>query len=275
VFSSELPSSERSGHSYYNPSKSSTAKKLSGATWNITYGDGSGASGNVYTDTVTVGGVSVTGQAVELAEQVSSQFQQDEDSDGLLGLAFSSINTVQPEQQTTFFDTAIAEGALEANVFTADLKKGAPGTYDFGFIDSSKYTGEITYTPVNNANGFWEFTGTGYAVGSGSFKSKSIDAIADTGTTLLLMDDAIVSAYYKQVEGAQYDNSQGGYVFSCSATLPDFTVGIGSFNAVIPGSFMNYSPTDDSGSCKCKPSSAQTLSIPLSCPCLACRRANN
>jgi hypothetical protein len=93
VFSSETPSSEVSGQTLYDPSQSSTAQLLSGATWNITYGDGSSSSGNVYTDTVTVGGTTVTGQAVELAEQVSAQFTQDSDSDGLLGLAFSSINT--------------------------------------------------------------------------------------------------------------------------------------------------------------------------------------
>lgn len=93
VFSSELSSSQSRGHSIYDPTKSSTSKELSGATWNISYGDGSGASGNVYTDTVDVGGTTVTSQAVELAETISAQFQQDQDNDGLLGLAFSSINT--------------------------------------------------------------------------------------------------------------------------------------------------------------------------------------
>ncbi|KAH0842340.1 Aspartic protease pep1 [Fonsecaea pedrosoi] len=266
VFSSQLPSSERSGHSIYDPSKSKTSKQLSGATWKISYGDGSSASGSVYTDTVNVGGTTVTGQAVEVAKQISSQFQQDANNDGLLGLAFSSINTgqwihepsdvatnvhlVQPQQQTTFFDTAIAQGALEQNVFTVDLKKGEPGSYDFGFIDNSKYTGDITYTPVDNSQGFWEITGTGYQVGDGEFQSASIDAIADTGTTLLLMDDDIVSAYYDQVEGAELDNSQGGYTFPCSADLPDFAVGIGSYHAVIPGSFMNYAPVS-TGSSSC------------------------
>ena len=190
--------------------------------------------------------MTVTTQAVELAEQVSTQFQQDPNNDGLLGLAFSSLNTVTPKQQTTFFDTAINEGLLADSVFTADLKKGVPGTYDFGFIDSSKYTGTITYTPVATSNGFWEFTGTGYAVGSGSFTSSSIDAIADTGTTLLLLDNSIVSAYYAKVSGAAYDNTQGGYTFPCSATLPSFTLGIGSYKSVIPGSYMNYAPSSGS-----------------------------
>ncbi len=92
VFSSLLPASDRSGHEYYTSSKSSTYKKLSGYTWSISYGDGSSASGVVGTDTVTVGGTTVKKQAVELANTISSEFQQDA-ADGLLGLAFSSINT--------------------------------------------------------------------------------------------------------------------------------------------------------------------------------------
>lgn len=175
-----------------------------------------------------------------MAQQVSSQFSQDTANDGLLGLAFSSINTVQPTPQTTWFDSGVKQGIFSKNVFTVDLKAGAPGTYDFGYIDDSKHTGEITYTKINNAQGFWEFTGTGYGIGgNSSFKSSSIDAIADTGTTLLLMDDAIVDAYYKQVKGAQNDQSQGGYVFPCSTTLPDFVLGIGTGKATIPGKLMN------------------------------------
>jgi aspergillopepsin I len=79
----------------------------------------------------------------------------------LLGLAFSSINTVTPDQQTTFFQSAINQGVLSQNVFAADLKKGQPGSYDFGYIDSSKYTGSITYTGVDSSQGFWGFTSSG------------------------------------------------------------------------------------------------------------------
>jgi len=137
---------------------------------------------------------------------------------------------------------------LESPVFCADLKKGAPGSYDIGFIDSSKHTGSITYVNVNTANGFWEFTGAGYGVGSGSFKKLSIDGIMDTGTTLLLLPDAVVNGYYEQVDGAQMDNSQGGYTFSCDATLPDLTLGIGSYKAVVPGDYINFAPTGDGNS---------------------------
>lgn len=244
VFSSELSAQYQRGHSVYSPSKSKTSKKLSGSSWKISYGDGSSASGDVYTDNVTVGGITVKAQAVEAAQKVSSEFASDVDNDGLLGLAFSSINTVTPQRQTTWFDSGIKQGLFKKNLFTVDLKHAAPGTYDFGFIDDSKHTGSITYTPVNSAQGFWEFTGTGYAVGDGSFKQQSIDAIADTGTTLLLMDDAIVEDYYGQIDGAQLDQQQGGYVFPCDADIPDFVLGIGNAQSTIPASLMNLGSVD-------------------------------
>lgn len=120
VFSSSTPSSQVNGQTVYNPSKSSTSKLLSGASWSITYGDGSSSSGKVYTDKVAVGGLSVANQAVEVATTVSSSFSQESETDGLLGLAFSSLNTVSPTQQKTFFDNAKA--SLDSPLFTADLK---------------------------------------------------------------------------------------------------------------------------------------------------------
>ena len=123
VFSSETLKSDVQGQTVYDPNKSSTAGKLQGYTWQISYGDGSSSSGDVYTDTVTVGGLTVPSQADEVAKKVSSEFTADSNNDGLLGLGFSSINTVQPVAQQTFFDNANA--TLDSRVFTADLKAGA------------------------------------------------------------------------------------------------------------------------------------------------------
>ena len=246
VFSSELPANEQNGHNIYNPAKSSTSKVSNGETWSISYGDGSSASGNVYTDVVNVGGTSVSGQAVELAQKISSEFAQDQ-SDGLLGLAFSSINTVKPQQQQTFFSNA--ESSLDAPLFTANLKKGEPGSYNFGYIDSSEYTGDITYTAVDNSQGFWGFTSAGYTVGSGSPVTDSFTAIADTGTSLLLLPDDLVSAYYDRVSGSSNSQSEGGYVFPCNADLPDLTIQIEGYKAVTPGNYINYAPASESGTC--------------------------
>ncbi|EQB55064.1 hypothetical protein CGLO_05040 [Colletotrichum gloeosporioides Cg-14] len=244
VFSTSTPSSQRNGQTVYDPSKSSTASRLTGATWSISYGDGSSSSGIVYKDTVSVGGLSVTGQAVEAASKVSSSFSEESDLDGLLGLGFSSINTVSPTQQKTFFETA--KSKLDAYLFTADLKHNTPGKYNFGYIDSSAYTGAITYVSIDNSDGWWQFTSSGYSVGSASFTSTSLNGIADTGTTLLLLPQSVVTAYYAKISGAKYDSSQGGYTFPCSATVPSFTFGVGSARVTIPASYLNYAPVSTS-----------------------------
>ncbi|EFY89840.1 secreted aspartic proteinase precursor [Metarhizium acridum CQMa 102] len=242
VFSSLTPSSQVNGQTVYDPSRSSTAQPLGGSTWSIAYGDGSSSSGVVYTDAVTVGGLTVDAQAVEAAEQVSSQFSQDAASSGLLGLAFSSINTVEPTRQKTFFDNA--KPALDSALFTADLKHGADGRYNFGYIDGAAYTGSIAYTAVDSSQGFWGFTSTGYAVGGGGLNTASTPGIADTGTTLLLLPGSIVSAYYARVSGARYDGWQGGYTFACSQSLPSFSFGVSGAAVTVPGAYLNYAPAD-------------------------------
>ncbi|KAF2157559.1 acid protease [Myriangium duriaei CBS 260.36] len=240
-----MPKSQQGqGHTLYKPG--STASLLKGQSWSIGYGDGSGAKGIVYADKVVIGGVTATRQAVEAATSASSGFSSDGSNDGLLGLAFSSINTVSPSQQTTFFDSV--KSSLAKALFTSSLKKGAPGTYDFGFINSTKYTGAITYTPVTTKNGFWEFNAGSYIVGNTKFSAAVGDSIADTGTTLLYLPARVASNYYAQVKGAFLSSKYGGWVFPCSASLPNFQVSIGGTYFTIPGTYLNFSPNSD-GSC--------------------------
>jgi aspergillopepsin I len=78
----------------------------------------------------SIGAVTATSQAVEAATSVSSAFTSDTDSDGLVGLAFSSINTVSPKPANTFFDNV--KSTLDEALFAADLVKGGAGSYDFG-----------------------------------------------------------------------------------------------------------------------------------------------
>lgn len=230
-----------SGHNYYT---ANPAKKLAGYTWKISYGDGSGASGTVYADKVVVGGVTATRQAVEAATSISTQFAQNTGTDGLLGLAMSSLNTVKPQQQTTFFDTVRSQ--LAQPLFAADLRYHAAGSYDFGFIDTSKFSGQLNWVNADTSQGWWGVTATGYSVG-GSASSAQLSGILDTGTTLLYTDDSVVSAYYSQVNGAQNDNNAGGYTFPCNAQLPDFSLTIGGVSHTVPGQYINYAPTDSSG----------------------------
>lgn len=166
VFSTELTAANQAGHTNFDPKKSTTFATVTGATWSISYGDGSGAAGNVGTDTVNIGGATVTKQAVELATAISASFVQDTASNGLVGLAFSKLNTVKPTQQKTFFDNAMP--SLTMPVFTADLRKAAVGAYEFGNIDATKFNGSLAWAPVNTTNGFWQFSSSKFQVGTGA-----------------------------------------------------------------------------------------------------------
>lgn len=198
----------------------------------------------MYADKVVLGGVTATSQAVEAATSVSREFVRDVNTDGLVGLAFSKINTVKPNKQTTFFDSVRTQ--LQKEVFTVTLKRGEPGSYDFGFIDEKKYTGPINYIPADNARGYWGLQIEGYVYGNGTTTTASTFSIVDTGTTLVYLPDSVVDSYYKTVSGAKFDSSQGGYTFACSTKLPDLGIVLGGKATTIPGVHINYAPVGQS-----------------------------
>lgn len=241
VFSNRLNLASQRGHTVFDASKSPSFRLIDGATWSISYGDGSGAAGVVGLDTVNIGGATVTNQAVELATKVASSFVEDTASNGLVGLAYSKLNTVSPTSQKTFFDNAIP--SLEQPVFTADLRHNAAGAYEFGTIDATKFNGSLTYAQVNTTQGFWQFSSNRFAVGTAAPVTTGTDgqAIADTGTTLMIVSNAIAKGYYSQVQGAVDDAQVGGITFPCNTPLPDLAVDIGGvYMATIPGKFINF-----------------------------------
>ena len=251
VFSSNLPSQDQQGHTIYDPTQSSTFQNLDGATFNISYGDGSFASGLVGLDTVDIGGAAVSQQAIGLADTVSSSFVSDTASNGLVGLAFSKLNTIQPQSQNTFF--ANIAGNLAQPLFSANLKHGTTGAYTFGAVDTTAFVGQLATVPVDSSQGFWSFSSTVASV-NGQTAQTSGSAIADTGTSLMLVDDSVVQLYYGQVAGAQFDAQSGGVVFPCDSSLPDLQIAVGdSYMATISGDLMNFSSAGGRSNRKCLP----------------------
>ncbi|KAF1993689.1 acid protease [Amniculicola lignicola CBS 123094] len=248
MFSTQLPQSSIGGHAAFDATKSTTFKATTGAQWSISYGDGSGAKGVVGTDVVNIGGVTVQNQTVELATAVSQSFIQDTNTDGLVGLAFSKLNTVNDGTKKTpaktFFDNVMPN--LDMPVFTADLDPDGTGVYEFGKIDQSKFTGQMAWIPVNATTGFWQFPSTKFAVGGQMMTNTAgSQAIADTGTSLLLVDQNVADSYYAKVQGAQNNAQVGGYIYPCSATLPDMSVAIGdTYMATIPGNMITFATVD-------------------------------
>ncbi|OAA57501.1 aspartic proteinase [Niveomyces insectorum RCEF 264] len=65
--------------------------------------------------------------------------------------------------------------------------------------------------------------------------------VADTGTTLLLLPADLAELYWSFVPGAVLSETDGGWVFPCNATLPDFSFGFADgWNASVPGRYLNF-----------------------------------
>ncbi|KAJ3477609.1 hypothetical protein NLI96_g10342 [Meripilus lineatus] len=233
------------GHHVFDPSKSSTAKKATG-TWNISYGDGSSASGNVYTDSVKIGDIVVPGQAVELASKLSSSFLQDNGNDGLLGLAWPTINTVHPHGVKTPVENMIEKNLIDLPLFTVKLTRGdEPGFYSFGYIDPNVTSDAITYTTVDNSQGFWQVPSETYTINGSNLDRSGNTTILDTGTTLCLVADSVVEAIYKSIKGAEYDNQEGGWKYPSGAQVPEVAFAVGDKLYKINSEDFGFGPADE------------------------------
>jgi hypothetical protein len=244
----------------FSPEKSSTFKLQEGMTWKIQYGDGSSASGTVGTDVLTIGGLTIKNQAIEVANQTSAQFSQGS-MDGLLGLAFSTINTVQlngqPAPQPTPVENMISQEDIpkDAELFTSAFystrDEGAKSFYTFGWIDQDlvKQSGEeIAWTDVDTSQGFWMFPSESATINGKKMTLSGNKAIADTGTTLALVSDEVCDALYAQIKGASYSEEYQGYIVPKSVTvddLPDFSVAVGGKEFVIQKEDLLFALADD------------------------------
>jgi Eukaryotic aspartyl protease len=124
---------------------------------------------------------------------------------------------------------------------------------DFGFINSSRYIGDISYSPVTiipgSGGGFWAFNWTGFAIGSQKFNYTNIQVMTDTGGTIVNMPRSIVINYFGLVHGA-VAASDGTWSFPCTSQLPSFTFGVGkSGRMLVPGKHMNFGPLADGVHC--------------------------
>ncbi|KAK3493836.1 aspartic peptidase domain-containing protein [Neurospora crassa] len=247
----------------FDPKRSDTFQESkTDQTWKIQYGDGSTASGTVGTDVITVGGLQIKNQAIELAKKVSSAFSSGE-ADGLLGLAFCTINTIEsggkPDPQPTPVENMISQEDIpkEAELFTSafysarDDKSEEKSFYTFGWVDEDlvKASGkDITWTPIDNSEGFWKFPSESATVDGDNVSVSGNTAIADTGTTLALVSDTVCKALYAKIPGSDYSYRYQGYLIPSTITadqLPQLSVAVGGEQFVIQKEDLLLAPADD------------------------------
>ncbi|KAJ7641909.1 acid protease [Roridomyces roridus] len=217
-----LPSSSCSGSACngkhkFTISASSTAVKKSG-TFTIEYQDESTVSGPIYTDTVTVAGVTAKTQYFSPVTSLSSSFAGDP-TDGILGLAFPAISNLNANP---FFVTANNQGSTKANLFSFYLASSGSELY-LGGTDSSKFTGSIEYHPIDTSAGYWTTTGASVSI-NGATASSNFDAIIDSGTTLVYGPPSVIKTFYSKISGSKvYDSSEGataGNLLDTESSVP-------------------------------------------------------
>ncbi|CAO3670461.1 unnamed protein product [Rhizopus stolonifer] len=250
VPSSSCPSSE-CPLSRFDSTNSSTFKSLS-ESFSIQYGIGS-ANGTYATDTVSVGGASVSSQQFGLASSTSdildsaSSNSNSVQGDGILGLGYPSLTQANSQgsgSYNPFVFNLVSQNIISDPVFSIYLNSysetGWSGEIIFGGVDSTKYDGDLAYLPVagltSRSSGlfgsssssyyYWMVYGTGVAVVNSTQGSNPTYTfsqtgafILDTGTTLTYLPTTVAEemvAAFAGSGGYVYDSSSGVYVVSCS-----------------------------------------------------------
>lgn len=245
----------------YDPAQSSTHQQVPDASFAITYGDHSFAAGKVATDRVQIGNIVIRNQHVELAKTLSSSLQTQEGSHGLLGLAFGDINTVEPVPVKTPLENMIAQEDIPLPLFTVylgsfkdklDPDRGE-SFYTFGGIDQAVVQAsgqELHFVPVDNSNGFWSFEAPYYSINGQVTPTPGNAAIADTGTTLMFVDDNVCASIYASIPGSRFESSAGGWIYPANTTaenLPTLEFAVGGKSFGIEKEHIGFTPSDGSG----------------------------
>ncbi|KAG6366147.1 hypothetical protein INS49_000323 [Diaporthe citri] len=212
--------------------KSSTGKSTGGSV-SVSYGSGS-FSGTEYTDTVSFGGLTVSSQSIGAAS-TSTGFSG---VDGIIGFGpvgltqgtVSNANTVP-----TFLDNLKSQGSISTEVLGVSFRPesgsdtdDANGELTLGGVDSSKYSGTLTYFPKltsGTASAYWGISIASFTYGSTTLGS-SASGIVDTGTTLIYVPSSAYSAFLSATGGST-DSSSGLAVFSKKPTA-NFAIKFGS-----------------------------------------------
>jgi hypothetical protein len=174
------------------------------APWKIQYGDGSFAEGTIAEDKVTLGGIIVNNQKLNLALHESPNFG--DMVDGVLGLSFGALSG-----STTVFESMMQQGLVDQGIFSFFIGKrsiSGGGEVIFGGLDMERvHSGNnITYTPVTVAM-HWNIDVQDYTINGESFAAEmnttAIRSIVDTGTTLLIGPEDWVGWFHSRIDKAR------------------------------------------------------------------------
>ncbi|KAI5996293.1 aspartic peptidase domain-containing protein, partial [Pisolithus albus] len=242
------------GHNLYDPSQSATSASLN-KSFSLSYGGGSTATGELYSDNVLA-----INQTLGAAVSYSAGFEMPTfDADGLLGLGFPQISVYG---QPPVFQTLISGGALTESLFGVALSS-VPGKSELmiGATDTGMYNQSSMVFASVSLQAYWQIPMDGLSRpglnNSGDVvianKTSYAQAIIDTGTTLIITSDANAQKYYAGVPGAEVVSSLGSGVWGVpcdliSSILPTISFGGRAFT-VSSSTFNLGKVSDNSTNC--------------------------
>ncbi|KAJ4264821.1 hypothetical protein NW762_005064 [Fusarium torreyae] len=201
----------------YNANKSSTYQYLNG-DFNISYADGSGASGDYATETFRMGDVKLEDLQFGIGYDTS-------DNEGVLGIGYASNEAQVGELNAKPYDNLPAKlaskGLIASNAFSLYLDDldSSTGTILFGGVDQQQYTGELVTLPINQVNGeYAEFYITLNSVSAGSEtvgEDLALGVVLDSGSTLTYLPSQLAEAIYELV-GADYQDGESTAYVPCN-----------------------------------------------------------
>ncbi|SCV72434.1 BQ2448_3971 [Microbotryum intermedium] len=261
VPSSDCNSAACNPHTKYDPSKSSTSKADPSKKLSIVYGDGSSTTGLVYQDTVSLAGLTATGQGFGVATGMSSDWANDP-MDGLMGMGYASISQTK---STPFFQTLVAEKQVAAPQFSFKLGASGDSELFLGGMNSNDYVAGSTQWTDVVSQGYWTVSASANVNGKAAL--KGINAIIDTGTSVIVVShfrqrnlfiiqrDAGLTLNYHLFQAptgdaatywdavpdsAPYGGGGGYYTYPCKASLvASFSFAGGSTKWAVPSDALN------------------------------------
>jgi hypothetical protein len=115
------------------------------------------------------------------------------------------------------------------------------GVATFGYIDSSQYTGDITYLDVPSGSQYWQVTMGGMtSQGTDIGLNGATNVAIDTGTTLIGGPESIVTSVYAAINGSRRmtGNYKNYYEYPCTSDI-SLTLNFGGFNINIGSGDFN------------------------------------
>jgi hypothetical protein len=203
----------------YSANESTTYKYVN-SVFNISYVDGSGASGDYATDTFSIGGIDVDNFQFGIGYTSTSP-------EGILGIGYTvnevAVNRAGLDAYPNLPQKLLDDGSINTNAYSLWLNDldASTGSILFGGVDTEKFSGTLSKLPiVPEAGEYAEFivglTGLGLNGNAGSiFQNESVAVLLDSGSSLMYLPDNVASALYSTFN-AHYESSQGAAFVDCA-----------------------------------------------------------